>query len=149
MVQFKALKIRLLGDYQTSFKSGNYSAQDTKFICTGSITVRRRTGLELLLKPLGFKDVLVIFNVAANEATCIRKEMIMPCSHDSPCLDPTKRFATQHFDFHSKNILKKWGILHGKLICTHLKLVSISRQLGKRCLSRFSWSCMSFPTTEQ
>lgn len=90
MVQFKALKIRLLGDYQTSFKSGNYSAQDTKFICTGSITERGRTGLELLLKPLRFKDVLVIFNIAANEVMYIRKEMIMSCSYDSPCLDPNQ-----------------------------------------------------------
>lgn len=38
MVQFKALKIRLLGDNQTSFNSGNFPVQDTpKFVCTGSI----------------------------------------------------------------------------------------------------------------
>lgn len=37
MVQFKALKIRILGANQTSFKSGNFPVQDTKFICTGSI----------------------------------------------------------------------------------------------------------------
>lgn len=38
MVQFKAPKIRLLGDNQTSFNSGNFPVQDTpKFVCTGSI----------------------------------------------------------------------------------------------------------------
>ena len=38
MVQFKALKIRLLGDNQTIFNSGDFPVRDSpKFICTGSV----------------------------------------------------------------------------------------------------------------
>lgn len=38
MVQFKELKIRLLGDNQTSFNSGNSPVQDTlKLVRTGSV----------------------------------------------------------------------------------------------------------------
>lgn len=108
--------------------------------------------LEPLLKPLGFKDALMLFGIVINEPMLIRKKLTMSCSTwlSTPLIQTqiniTKGFLLQGFAFHRNYVWKEWGVfLHGMLLHTDLKPTNILSQLGSNhvCLDPDGRACAS------
>lgn len=113
--------------------------------------------LEPLLKPLGFKDALMLFGTVINEPMLIRKKLTMSCSTwlSTPLIQTqiniTKGFLLPRFCLSQKLCLEGMGSFSPWHAASyrfktdqHIKPTGI-----KPCLSWSRWSCMCFPKMEQ
>lgn len=137
MVQFKVLKIRLLGDNQTSFNSGNFKFKTLLNLYVLGPVLHGGQGPWTSVESTRLKDALVIFGTVVNEPIPFRKELT---GSGSTCLsipllqtwiNLTKGFPLPGFFIPQKCVLKEWrGFLYSMLLCAELKPINILSQLG-------------------